>query len=209
MAEVKAAVKEERTELVCILDKSGSMCGYESDTIGGFNAMIEAQRKLSGSCRVTTILFDDRVSLLHNRCDISEMKGMTEADYQPGGCTAMLDAIGLGIKHMVKHVRQLKEEARPDHVIFFITTDGMENASRSFSKREVKKMIEHEKEKYGWKFIFSGADIDVEEIAEDLSIDDDMAFEFTKQDGGVRCCMAEASDRVYRIREARLKERNR
>ena len=190
-----AEVKEERTELVCILDKSGSMSGYESDTIGGFNGMIAAQSKLPGTCHVTTILFDDRVSLLHNRCDIREMKGMTEADYQVGGCTAMLDAIGMGIKHMVKHLRQLKEDARPDHVIFFITTDGMENASRHYSKREVKQMIEHEKEKYGWQFIFSGADINVEEVAEELSIDEDMAYEFDREDmrGNIAraCCLAQ------------------
>ena len=191
-----AEVKEERTELICILDKSGSMCGYESDTIGGFNAMLSAQRKLPGTCYVTTILFDDKVSLLHNRCDIQEMKDLTEKDYQPSGCTAMLDAIGMGIKHMVKHLRQVKEEAQPAHVIFFITTDGMENASRHFSKKEVKKMIEQEKEKYGWEFIFSGADIDVEEIAEELAIDEEDAYEFERSPAGIEanmvkmCCMA-------------------
>ncbi len=190
--------KEERTELVCILDKSGSMSGYESDTIGGFNGMLAAQRKVPGTCHVTTILFDDRVSLLHNRCDIKEMKGMTEADYQVGGCTAMLDAIGMGIKHMVKHLRQLKDDAQPDHVIFFITTDGMENASRHYSRREVKQMIEHEKEKYGWQFIFSGADIDVAEVAEELSIDEDMAYEFDRAD--MRENLACACDMMVAVR---------
>lgn len=200
-----AEVKEERTELVCILDKSGSMCGYESDTIGGFNGMLASQRKLPGTCHVTTILFDNRVSLLHNRCDIREMKDMTEADYQPDGCTAMLDAIGMGIHHMVKHLQKLKEDARPDHVIFFITTDGMENASRFYSQRDVKKMIEHEKEKYGWQFIFSGADIDVEEIAEELSIDADMAYEFEREPGGMVRNLACACERFEKIRGGKVR----
>ncbi|WP_330558231.1 vWA domain-containing protein [Acutalibacter sp. 1XD8-33] len=142
------------TELVFILDKSGSMAGLEKDTIGGFNSMLQKQRDLDGECRITTVLFDNRYELLHDRIDIRAVSPMTDREYQVGGSTALLDAIGLTVQKLVSVQKNTAEEYRAEKVMFVIITDGEENSSREFSAERVKKMIELEKEKYGWEFVF-------------------------------------------------------
>ena len=158
------------TELVFILDKSGSMSGFEADTIGGFNAMIEKQKKEDGKAFVTTVLFSTSCKVIHDRVDISKMEPMTDKDYQVGGCTALMDSMGDTIKHITRIHKYARPEDVPEHTVFVITTDGMENASRKYSADEIKKMVKHEEEKYGWEFIFLAANIDAVETAESYGI---------------------------------------
>ena len=148
------------TELVFILDRSGSMDGLEKDTIGGFNSMLKKQRTESGEAFVTTVLFDNRVEVLHDRMPLAEVPDMTEEDYFVRGSTALLDAVGDTIKHIAKIHKYAPPTHRPEKTLFVIITDGMENASRRFSYDEVKRLIAHEQEKYGWEFLFLGANID-------------------------------------------------
>ena len=148
------------TEIVYILDRSGSMGGLELDTIGGFNSMIKKQRETGEKAYVSTILFDDVTEVLHNRVDIRKVKDITPEDYYVRGCTALLDAVGGAIKHTVNAHRHAPKDKRPEKTIFVITTDGMENASSKYSYGQIKKMIQHEQKKYGWQFIFIGANID-------------------------------------------------
>ncbi|MBQ6297253.1 MAG: VWA domain-containing protein [Selenomonadaceae bacterium] len=159
------------TELVFILDRSGSMAGLESDTIGGFNSMIKKQQtQTEGNALVSTILFDHESIVLHDRIPLAEVKAMTEKDYEVRGTTALLDAVGDSIKHIRNIHKYAREEDRPQKTLFVITTDGMENASHKFNYREIKKLIEHQKEQ-GWEFIFLGANIDAVEVASHIGID--------------------------------------
>ena len=153
-------MKKNLTELVFILDRSGSMAGLESDTIGGFNAMIEKQKKEPGNALVSTVLFDHERKVIHDRQDIQQVEPMTDRDYYVGGCTALLDAVGCAIHHIGNVHKYAREEDRPEKTLFVITTDGMENASRQYSYDKLKKLIRRQKEKYGWEFIFLGANID-------------------------------------------------
>lgn len=158
------------TELVFILDKSGSMSGKEADTIGGFNSMIEKQKQLEGKVVVSTILFSNYSEVLHDRKNLDEVGVLTEKDYRTYGCTALLDAVGNAINHIDKVHRSLKKKDIPEQTVFVITTDGMENASREYTSTLVKKMIqEHEKEN-GWDFLFLAANIDAVETAEYIGI---------------------------------------
>ena len=166
------------TEIVFILDRSGSMAGLESDTIGGFNSMIAKQKKEEGDALVSTVLFDNTSEVLHDRVPIADVAKMTEDDYTVGGCTALLDAIGGAIKHIGNVHKYIRKEDVPDHTIFVITTDGMENASRSYSSDKVKKMIETQKEKHGWEFLFLGANIDAVETAKSIGINEDRAAQY-------------------------------
>ena len=166
------------TELVFILDKSGSMCGLEADTVGGFNALIEKQKKESGECFVSTVLFSDRSEVLHDRVKLAEVPPMTERDYQVGGCTALLDAIGGAIHHITNIHRYARPEDVPARTVFVITTDGMENASRRYDAERVRRMIEHEKEKYGWEFVFMAANIDAVSTAARYGISSDRAVNY-------------------------------
>jgi uncharacterized protein YegL len=159
------------TELVFILDRSGSMGGLESDTIGGFNAMLAKQRAEPGECRLTTVLFDNFSEILHDRIDIKAVSPITANEYSVCGSTALLDAIGKTIRKIVSVQRHTAEEHRAAKVLFVITTDGMENASREYTYEKVKSLIEHQKSKYGWEFIFLGANIDAAETAERFGID--------------------------------------
>ncbi len=163
-------MKNNITELVFILDKSGSMAGFEADTIGGFNAMIEKQKKLDGKVYVSTVLFSNRSEVLHDRHDITEIRPMTEDDYQVGGGTALLDAIGGAIHHIGNIHKYARPEDVPEHTMFVITTDGMENASHQYSSGKIKEMIRHQEEKYGWEFLFVAANIDAVETAEHIGI---------------------------------------
>lgn len=177
-------MKNNTTELVFILDRSGSMSGFESDTIGGFNSILEKQKKEDGKCYVTTVLFDTDYELLHDRVDINELKPMTENDYRVRGCTALIDAMGRTIRHIAKIHKYARPEDVPENTLFVITTDGYENASRDFNADEVKRMVEHEKEKYGWEFLFLGADIDAVETAGRLGIDRSRAANYRKDKVG-------------------------
>ena len=143
-------MKNNTTELVFILDRSGSMSGLEADTIGGFNAMIEKQKKMDGKCFVSTVLFDNECEVIHDRVKLENVKPMTDRDYSVRGCTALLDAIGGAIRHIGNIHKYARAEDVPENTMFVITTDGMENASHLFDSKQVKQMIERQKEKYGW-----------------------------------------------------------
>ena len=184
------------TELVFILDKSGSMAGLESDTIGGFNAMLQKQRALEGECRITTVLFDNRYELLHDRIDIRAVSPMTDKEYQVGGSTALLDAIGRTIRKLVGVQRNTAEEYRAEKVMFVIITDGAENASREYSVQKIRAMIEHEKENYGWEFIFLGANIDAVETAGRFGIAPDRAVDYVPDSVGTELNFQAMSETV-------------
>lgn len=179
-------MKKGLTELVFILDESGSMSGMEADTIGGFNSMIEKQKKLDGRCYVTTVLFDSFHEILHDRVELSQIRPMTERDYSVRGCTALLDALGSSIRHIAQIHKYARPEDVPEHVSFVIMTDGMENASREYTSDKVKQMIEHEKEKYGWEFLFLGANIDAVETASHYGIRADRAANYRADSRGTR-----------------------
>ena len=151
--------------MVFILDRSGSMAGLEADTIGGFNGMIERQKKEEGEAFVSTVLFSNESRVLHDRVDLFHIRPMTDREYYVGGCTALIDAIGGAIHHIGNVHKYAREEDRPEHTIFVITTDGMENASHRYTSDEVKAMVEKEKAQYGWEFLFLGANIDAVETA--------------------------------------------
>lgn len=189
-------MKKNATELVFILDKSGSMAGLEGDTIGGFNAMLRKQRTLEGECRITTVLFDNRYELLHDRIDIRAVSPMTEREYQVGGSTALLDAMGRTIHKLVGVQRNTAEEYRAEKVMFVIITDGAENASREYSVQKVRAMIEHEKENYGWEFLFLGANIDAVETAGRFGIAPDRAVEYVPDEAGTELNFRAMSETV-------------
>ena len=178
-------MRKSLTELVFILDRSGSMSGLEADTIGGFNSMIERQRKEPGEALVSTVLFSDASRVIHDRAEINNVQPLTEKQYCVGGCTALIDAIGSAIHHIGNVHKYARSEDVPEHTIFVITTDGMENASHHYSSDEVKAMVERQKEKYGWEFLFLGANIDAVETAKDYGIDADRAVRFHNDRRGV------------------------
>ena len=192
------------TELVFILDKSGSMAGLESDTIGGFNSMLKKQKEVPGECRITTVLFDNRYELLHDRIDLRAVGPMTEREYRVGGSTALLDAIGLTIQKLVSVQKNTAEEYRAENVMFVIITDGEENSSRRFSSDRVKAMIGHEKEKYGWEFVFLGANIDAVETAGKFGISADRAVDYVPDGRGTELNFQMMSEAVADFRETRV-----
>lgn len=194
--------KTSKTELVFILDKSGSMSGLESDTIGGFNAMLKKQQQATGAARVTTVLFDDGYEVLHDRLDIQGVAPITENDYYVGGCTALLDAIGKTIHKIINAQRYTQKEHRSDQVIFVITTDGLENASREYSYEKIKRLIEREKTQYHWEFIFLGANIDAIETAARFGISADRAANYHADGVGTRLNYRVVSDAVCEMRES-------
>ncbi|MDF2607126.1 MAG: hypothetical protein K0S34_1321 [Bacillales bacterium] len=166
------------TEIVFLLDRSGSMSGLESDTIGGFNGFIEKQSKLEGETKVTAILFDDQYEVLWNGIEASKV-GLTEEEYFVRGCTALLDAVGKSIIDVGNRLAKTNEDEKPGKVIFVITTDGEENASKELTYENVKQLISHQQEKYGWEFIFLGANIDAAKEAECLGINENNAYNFS------------------------------
>lgn len=178
--------KNNTTELVFILDRSGSMSGLEGDTIGGFNAMIQKQKKEDGEAYVSTILFDNVSEVLHDRIKLKDVPKMTGRDYTVRGCTALIDAIGGAIKHIANIHKYARPEDVPAHTMFIITTDGMENASVRYSSDEVKKMIERQKEKYGWEFLFIGANIDAVETAAHFGINRNRAVNYNADSKGTQ-----------------------
>lgn len=166
------------TELVFIIDRSGSMHGLEKDTIGGFNSMIEKQKEIDDPCYVSTVLFNNVSEVIHDRVLLKDIKPMTQSDYMTGGCTALLDAIGGAIKHIGNIHKYARKEDIPEHTLFVITTDGYENASHKYNNKQIKSMIEKCKNKYGWEFIFLGANIDAVSTASDFGIDKEFAVNY-------------------------------
>lgn len=176
-------MKKGTTELVFILDNSGSMSGLESDTIGGFNSMLKKQKKESGECLVTTVLFNSKTKLVHDRVDIKQVKNMTDEDYVVGGCTALIDALGETVDYISVIQKHLRADDVPEHTVFVITTDGYENASHKFNLSEVKKKIESKKRE-GWEFIFVGANIDAVSTAESFGISAERAVNYNADSEG-------------------------
>ena len=193
-------MKKNLTELVFILDRSGSMSGLERDTIGGFNAMIEKQKKQDGECIVSTVLFDDECQVIHDRVSLENIKPMTEDDYYVQGCTALIDAIGGAIHHIGNVHKYARKEDVPENTIFIITTDGCENASRRYSSDRVKHMIERQKSKFGWEFLFIGANIDAVETAKRYGIDQDRAVNYHADAQGTDIVYATVSQAVCNVR---------
>lgn len=196
-------MKKNLTELVFILDRSGSMSGLESDTIGGFNSMIEKQKKQDGECIVSTVLFDDESRVIHDRVGLDKIKPMTEDDYFVGGCTALIDAIGSAIHHIGNVHKYARPEDVPENTIFIITTDGQENASHRYSSDKVKQMIERQKEKYGWEFLFIGANIDAVETAKRYGIDRNRAVNYNADAQGTSVLYETVSKAVCNVRASK------
>ena len=171
-------MKKNLTEIVFILDRSGSMAGLEGDTIGGFNSMIEKQRRQEGEAYISTVLFDNHSDVIHDRVPLDKVPRLTEKEYYVRGCTALLDAVGSAVHHIGNVHKYAREEDVPEKTIFVITTDGMENASRSYSYEKVRAMIEERKEKYGWEFLFLGANIDAAREAARFGIRPDRAANY-------------------------------
>ena len=200
-------MKKGLTEIVFILDRSGSMSGLEKDTIGGFNTTIEKQKQEEGEAIVSTVLFDNDMEVLHDRVSLEKVAPLTDKEYYPRGSTALLDAIGGAIHHIGNVHKYAREEDRPEKTIFVITTDGYENASRRYTSDRVKQMVERQKQKYGWEFIFLGANIDAIETARNFGIDEERAANFVNDGTGIgvmyeaQCCLM--SD----IRQSRKNDR--
>ena len=193
-------MKNNITELVFILDRSGSMSGFEGDTIGGFNATIEKQKQKEGRVFVSTILFDHESVVLHDRIEIDQIQPMTQKDYQVRGCTALLDAIGGAIRHIGNIHKYARPEDVPEHTIFVITTDGMENASRYYSCDDIKYKIKRQTEKYGWEFIFLAANIDAVETAEKIGIRKERAANYRQTKEGVKRSYYAMSEAISTVR---------
>ena len=196
-------MKKNLTEIVFILDRSGSMSGLEDDTIGGFNSMIRKQKAEDGEALVSTVLFDNYTEVIHDRVDIQKIQPMTHKDYYVRGCTALLDAVGKAIHHIGNVHTYAREEDRPEKTLFVITTDGMENASREYSYDRVKKMIQHEQEKYGWEFIFLGANIDATKEAARFGITEDRAVNYHADCQGTAVIYEAVSEAVCNVRASR------
>lgn len=194
------------TEVVFILDRSGSMSGLEADTIGGFNSMIEKQKKEEGEAYISTILFDDKAEVIYDRVPIGKVKPMTEKEYYVRGCTALLDAIGGAVHHIATIHKYAREEDRPEKTLFIITTDGMENSSCQYSYNEVKKMVEKEKEKYGWEFLFLGANIDAIDVAGKFGISADRAINYECDEEGTQLNYEALCATVSAVRKSKSRE---
>jgi len=196
-------MRKNLTELVFIRDRSGSMQGLEADTVGGFNAMIEKQKTAPGEALVSTVLFDSEVEVLHDRVSLDKIPPMTKADYSVRGCTALLDAVGGAIHHIGNVHKYAREEDRPEKTLFVITTDGMENASRRYTYDKVRAMIRRQKERYGWEFLFLGANIDAAREAARFGIAADRAANYHADAMGTNVIYEAVSDTVCDFRACR------
>ena len=199
-------MNDKLTEIVFILDRSGSMAGLEDDTIGGFNAFVEKQKKEEGEALLSAVLFSDESAVLYDRADIRKVEPMSERQYQVGGGTALLDAIGGAVRHIRNVHRYAREEDRPGRTVFVITTDGMENASRSFSYAEVQRMVKHEQEKYGWEFLFLGANMDAIAAARSFGIREDRAVRYKRDSAGTALNYDVVCEAVTSVRKRRTLE---
>ncbi|MCR5655526.1 MAG: VWA domain-containing protein [Lachnospiraceae bacterium] len=199
-------MREGLTEVVFILDRSGSMSGLEADTIGGFNSMIEKQKKEEGEAYISTVLFDDRSEVIYDRVPVSKIEPMNDKQYYVRGCTALLDAIGGAIHHIANVHRYAREEDRPEKTIFIITTDGMENASRQYDYKRVKKLVEKETEKYGWEFMFLGANIDAIEVAGRFGVRPERAINYECDSRGTEVTYNLFGNTISALRRSRTRE---
>ena len=197
---MKEKIKNGITELVFIIDKSGSMAGLEADTIGGFNSMIEKQKKIDGQVYVSTVLFANNSEVLHDRVSVDRIKPMTDRDYTVGGCTALLDAVGGAIHHIKNVHKYARPEDVPEHTMFIITTDGMENASHRFDRRTVKRLINEYEEKHGWEFLFVAANIDAVETAREMGIRKERAANYKATKDGTQRLYNVVSEAVCHMR---------
>ena len=193
-------MKKNLTELVFILDRSGSMAGLEKDTIGGFNAMIEKQKGEPGEAFVSTVLFDNLSQVIHDRVKLENVPKLTEKEYYVRGCTALLDAVGGAIHHIGNVHKYAREEDRPEKTLFVITTDGMENASRRYNYGRVKEMIRRQKEQYGWEFLFLGANIDAAREAARFGIGADRAANYHADREGTNVIYETVSEAITQVR---------
>ncbi len=193
-------MKNNITELVFILDRSGSMSGLEDDTVGGFNSLMEKQKTVDAKCFVTTVLFNSSIVTIHDRKELREILPLTRNDFVPSGCTALLDAIGQTIRHINSIHKYARPEDVPEHTTFVIMTDGMENSSRHFTSDEVKHMIESEKEKHSWEFLFLAANIDAVETASRMGIRPDRSVDYLADDVGTQVAYAAVSETICKAR---------
>jgi uncharacterized protein YegL len=193
-------MKNNLTEMVFLLDRSGSMSALRDDTIGGFNTMIEQQKKTDADVLVSTVMFSDDSSVIHDRVPIEKVKPLTRDDYAPMGCTALLDAVGDAVKHIANIHKYAREEDIPEKTLFVITTDGMENASRKYTHREVKNLIERVQEEKGWEFVFLGANIDAAETAGSIGIRAENAVDYHADGCGTAVLFESVSCAVSGIR---------
>ncbi len=193
-------MKKNLTEIVFILDRSGSMAGLEGDTIGGFNAMIEKQKSEDGQAIISTVLFDNESVVIHDRLPLDRVPKLTKKEYVVRGCTALLDAVGGAIHHIGNVHKYAREEDRPEKTLFVITTDGMENASRRYDYTKVKGMIQRQKERYGWEFLFLGANIDAAKEAARFGIDADRAANYHADSEGTGVIYEEVCDAIFALR---------
>lgn len=193
-------MKKNLTEIIFILDRSGSMSGLEADTIGGFNSMIEKQKKADGEAMISTVLFDNVSEVIHDRVSVLDIQPMTDKDYTVRGCTALLDAIGGAIHHIGNIHKYARAEDVPEHTLFVITTDGMENASRHYNAERVKQMIERQKARYGWEFLFLGANIDAVETARHFGIGSDRAVNYHSDSAGTQLNYEVLSEAICAVR---------
>ena len=196
-------MKNNITELVFIIDRSGSMSGFEADTIGGFNATIERQKEGDGKAFVSTVLFNNVSEVIHDRVDITEIKPMTRDDYRVGGCTALLDALGGAINHIRNIHKYARPEDVPEHTVFMITTDGMENASHRYGIDEIKATIKRQTEECGWEFIFLAANIDAVETAESIGIRRDRAVNYSQDAAGVQATYRVMCEAITSVRQSK------
>lgn len=195
-------MKKGLTELVFVLDKSGSMCGLESDTIGGYNSMLEKQKAVDNECYITTVLFDNSYELLHDRIDIKAVSPITEKEYYAGGSTALLDAVGKTINKIGNAQKHTTDDYRAEKVIFTIITDGMENSSCEFTAEKIRQMIDHQKTLYGWEFIFLGANIDAVETAGHFGIKADRAQNYHADSMGIKLSFQTLNDTFTSYRKS-------
>lgn len=195
-------MKKNLTELVFILDRSGSMAGLEQDTIGGFNAMLQKQRVEPGEAVISTVLFDNETEVIHDRVPLDRVLALTEKEYYVRGCTALLDAVGGAIHHIGNVHKYAREEDRPEKTLFVITTDGLENASRRYTYDKVKSMIERQREKYGWEFLFLGANIDAAREAARFGIRADCAADYHADSIGTEAVYESVCEAVCQVRRA-------
>ena len=195
-------MKKNLTEIVFILDRSGSMAGLEDDTIGGFNAMIEKQKKEQGEALVSTVLFDNESAVVHDRVDVQKIEPMTRKEYYVRGCTALLDAVGGAIHHIGNVHKYAREEDRPEKTLFVITTDGLENASHHYNYAKVKQMIQRQKEVYGWEFLFLGANIDAAREAARFGISADRAANYRADRKGTGVIYETVSEAICHVRRS-------
>ena len=193
-------MRKNLTELVFILDRSGSMAGLEDDTIGGFNAMLEKQKQEEGEVIVSTVLFDNETDVIHDRVNITGIAPLTRKEYYVRGCTALLDAVGGAIHHIGNVHKYAREEDRPEKTLLIITTDGMENASRRYTYDKVKAMIRRQQDKYGWEFLFLGANIDAAREAGRFGISEDRAANYHADSVGTGVIYESVNDAISQVR---------